>query len=484
MVFTEEVFLFYFLPLVLLVYYILPYDKEPKPGRSRYFYRNLWLTLSGYFFYAWFEPWFVFVMMFTNVFDFFCGRFLGRSAEAAKSDASLALRRKLVMITSMCVNLGLLAYFKYGIFTQVNLNHILETFGQANFQIYRIVFPIGISFYTFHSMSYVIDIYRGERPVYSFFDFSCFVSLFPQLVAGPILRYNVLQEQFHSRQHSLELFCKGVLLFCLGFAMKVMLANPVGQVADAAFESASPHTFDAWWGLWAYALQIYFDFNGYSVMAMGLGHMFGFNLLRNFNAPYKSESITDFWRRWHISLSTWLREYLYISLGGNRKGETRTYINLALVMLLGGLWHGAQWQFLVWGAIHGVFLGIERWAGKKPFYGALPHQVRVAVTLFIVLIAWVFFRADDLTHAVHYVGRLFGAGTADAHAGMLGARLYHPFAFAAMALSTFFVWQPLQAQDFGQRISWGRFATAFALFIIGVLMMYTQAFNPFLYFQF
>src|SRR6185369_9925717 len=180
------------------------------------------------------------------------------------------------------------------------------------------------------------------------------------------------------------------------------------------------------WGTLAYAFQIYFDFNGYSVMALGLGMMFGFELIRKFNAPYHADSITDFWRRWHISLSTWLREYLYISLGGNRKGETRTYINLALVMLLGGLWHGAQWQFLVWGAIHGVFLGIERWAGKKPFYGALPHQLRVAVTLFIVLMAWVFFRADDLTHAVHYLGRLFGAGSPEPHAAMLAPRLYHP----------------------------------------------------------
>src|SRR6266849_8086499 len=215
MVFTEEVFLFYFLPLVLLVYYLLPYDKQPRPGKSRYWLRNLWLTLMGYLFYAWFEPWFVFIMMFTNVFDFFCGLYLGKEGMPPG-------RRRLALTLSMCVNLGLLAYFKYGIFTQVNLNRILETFGQPGFQVYRIVFPIGISFYTFHSMSYVIDVYRGQKPVRAFSDFSCFVSLFPQLVAGPILRYNVLSEQFHSRVHSLPLFCKGIFIFCLGFAMKVL----------------------------------------------------------------------------------------------------------------------------------------------------------------------------------------------------------------------------------------------------------------------
>jgi len=477
MVFTEEVFLFYFLPLVLAVYYLLPYDKNPKPGKSRFWLRNLWLTLMGYAFYAWFEPWFVLIMMFTNVFDYFSGIALGRDGLSSR-------KRRIVLTLSMCVNLGLLAYFKYGIFTQVNLNRILEVFGNSGFQVYRIVFPIGISFYTFHSMSYVIDVYRGEKPVKSFADFSCFVSLFPQLVAGPILRYNILSEQFYSRVHSLPLFAKGIIIFCLGFGMKVLLANPVGQVADAVFEAATPHTFAAWWGLTAYAFQIYFDFNGYSLMAMGLGHMFGFNLIRNFNAPYHSDSITDFWKRWHISLSSWLREYLYIPLGGNRKGETRTYINLALVMLLGGLWHGAQWQFLVWGAIHGVFLGIERWAGKKPFYGNLPRYVRVGITLFIVWIAWVFFRADDLTHAWHYLACLFGLATPDGFSSLLAARIYTPFAYLAMGLCGFMVYQPLQAQDFGQKVRWKTFAIAFALFLLGVCMMYTQAFNPFLYFQF
>jgi alginate O-acetyltransferase complex protein AlgI len=370
------------------------------------------------------------------------------------------------------------------VFTQENLNRLLEMVGQPTFSILKIAFPIGISFYTFHSMSYVIDVYRGERPVRSFADFSCFVSLFPQLVAGPILRYNVLSAQLHSRTHTLDLFARGVLLFFVGFAMKILLANPVGRVADAVFAAQSPDALAAWWGVLAYAFQIYFDFNGYSVMALGLGMMFGFELIRNFNAPYHADSITDFWRRWHISLSTWLREYLYISLGGNRKGERRTYINLALVMLLGGFWHGSEWQFIVWGAIHGAMLGVERWAGKKPFYGNLPRPVRVGITFFVVLITWVFFRADGLPHAFQYLACMFGGGHPNAFAPLLASEIYRLPNFLDMAVCAVLIVQPLQSYEFGRTLTWGKSAAAFGAFLLAVVMMYTQAFNPFLYFQF
>ena len=477
MVFTEEVFLFYFLPLILAIYYLIPYDKNTESGRSRFWMRNLFLTIMGYVFYSWFEPWFVIPMVFTNVFDYFCGLYLGREGMSVR-------HRKIALTLSMMSNLGLLAVFKYGVFTQENLNRLLETVGQPTFSVLQIAFPIGISFYTFHSMSYVIDVFRGEKPVRSFADFSCFVSLFPQLVAGPILRYNVLSSQFHSRVHSLTLFARGVVLFFLGFAMKILLANPVGRIADAAFAAHSPSPLDAWWGVLAYAFQIYFDFNGYSVMALGLGQMFGFELLRNFNAPYHSDSITDFWRRWHISLSSWLREYLYVPLGGNRKGEGRTYFNLAMVMLLGGFWHGSQWQFIVWGAIHGTMLGLERWGGKKPFYANLPRQVRVGLTFFVVLITWVFFRADGLPHAFNYLGCMFGAVQTGAFAPLLKAELYRAEALIIMAVCAVMVYQPLQSYEFGLRLSWGKLAAAFGLFLLAVVMMYTQAFNPFLYFQF
>jgi alginate O-acetyltransferase complex protein AlgI len=219
-------------------------------------------------------------------------------------------------------------------------------------------------------------------------------------------------------------------------------------------------------------------------MALGLGMMFGFELIRNFNAPYHADSITDFWRRWHISLSTWLREYLYISLGGNRKGEARTYINLALVMLLGGFWHGAQWQFIVWGAIHGAMLALERWGGKKPFYANSPRPLRVAFTFFVVLITWVFFRADGLPHAFHYLGCMFGAARPSAFADLLKSEIYHVHDLINMALCALFIIQPVQSYEFALRLSWPKYAVAFALFLFGVVMMYTQAFNPFLYFQF
>jgi alginate O-acetyltransferase complex protein AlgI len=476
-VFTEEIFLFLFLPLVLGVYFLLPYRKNDDGKRSPFFVRNLWLTLAGYVFYAWFEPWFVILMMWTNVFDYFCGLYLGR-------DNMSPGHRKVALWMSMAMNLGLLAVFKYGVFAQVNMDQLLQTLGHPGFEIFRIAFPIGISFYTFHSMSYVIDIYRGERPVRSFADFSCFVSLFPQLVAGPILRYNILSKQLHSRQHETSRFSSGVILFFIGFAMKILLANPVGTIADAVFAAESPTTLQAWWGALAYTFQIYFDFNGYSVMALGLGKMFGFELIRNFDAPYRSESITEFWRRWHISLSSWLREYLYFPLGGNKKGEGRTYTNLALVMLLGGLWHGAQWQFIVWGGIHGGWLALERWMGKRPFYGHLPRLLRIAVTMTIVVIAWVFFRAEDIPHALSMLGSMFGLGHASAWSGLLDAQIWRIDHLVVMGLCLVFVAQPFQSYEFGQKTTWSRLAVSFSLFLVGLCFMYGQAFNPFLYFQF
>jgi len=477
MVFTEGIFLFLFLPLVLGVYYVLPHRAEDDGRRSKFFLRNLWLTLAGYAFYGWFEPWFVLLMMWTNVFDYCCGLYLGREGMSAA-------RRKVALWLSMAMNLGLLGVFKYGVFAQVNFDHLLVSLGHPGFEIFRIAFPIGISFYTFHSMSYVIDVYRGERPVRSFADFSCFVSLFPQLVAGPILRYNVLAKQFHGRVHDRSRFATGVQLFFVGFAMKILLANPIGRIADDVFAAAAPTALQAWWGALAYTFQIYFDFNGYSLMALGLGRMFGFELIRNFDAPYRSESITEFWRRWHISLSSWLREYLYYPLGGNRKGETRTWINLALVMLLGGFWHGAQWQFLVWGGIHGAWLALERRMGKRPFYESLPRVLRIGITMLIVLVAWVFFRSQDLHHAAKFLGAMAGLVPASPWSGLMDAGIWRLDQVLLMAICVVLVAQPVQSYEFCAKTTWGRWVASFVLFLAGLSMMFTQAFNPFLYFQF
>ena len=441
MVFSSHIFIFYFLPLVLLVYYNLPYR-----------WRNAFLTLASYLFYGWWKPWFVLLMMTTTVLDYTWGRII--------ASPGASRRTRLLAVVACCVtNLGLLGFFKYYMFSAESLNYLLALVGQPTFKVLHVVLPIGISFYTFHTMSYVIDLYRGTaKPARSFSDFSCFVSMFPDLVAGPIIRYHTIADQLAYREHTVPKFASGVSIFILGLAKKVLLANPMGLVADAVFGAAAPGALDAWFGVLAYALQIYFD------MAVGLGRMLGFELLKNFNAPYLAESITDVWRRWHISLSTFLRDYLYIPLGGNRKGQLRTFGNLAVVMLLGGLWHGAKWNFLAWGAFHGTLLGYERLRGKQSLYGRLWRPARIAITFVLMLFSWVLFRAADLT---------------------AGSDLYTPWHLAIMGLGLVLVWQPVQAFDWVERpLLWRRVALLVPLLVLALIIMVSQAFNPFLYFQF
>ena len=337
------------------------------------------------------------------------------------------------MIACVVTNLSFLGFFKYYMFAAGTLNQLLSLVGAEPFRVMVVVLPIGISFYTFHSLTYIIDLYRGDAtPAKSFTDFSAFVALFPDLVAGPIIRYKTLAAQLAAREHTLSRFASGVTIFVLGFAKKILLANPAGTAADAVFNAAQPGVLDAWFGVLAYAFQIYFDFCGYSDMAVGLGRMLGFEYLKNFDAPYRSESITELWRRWHVSLSSVLRDYLYLPLGGNRLGETRTYINLGIVMLLGGLWHGAKWNFVVWGAYHGALLVFERWRGKTSIYDRWPRVGRVAVTFVLTLFSWVFFRADSLTAAMQYFGAMFGLTAVQPASLLLGASLY-PALTAAMA---------------------------------------------------
>src|SRR3954464_10485284 len=380
MVFTTHIFVFYFLPLFLLIYYSLP---------NRW--RNAWITIGSYIFYGWWQPWFVGLMAFTTVLDFIWGKVITR-------EGATQGERKLAVVACVATNLTLLAFFKYYMFAAQTLNQMWVAAGGSAFRVVDVVLPIGISFYTFHSLTYVIDLYRGHAtPAKSLSGFSAFVALFPDLVAGPIIRYKTLAEQLREREHLAVRFASGVAIFVLGFGKKILLANPCGEVADAVFGAANPLPLDAWVGVLAYAFQIYFDFSGYSDMAVGLGRMLGFEFPRNFDAPYRAESITELWRRWHISLSSVLRDYLYYSLGGNRKGEGRTFFNLAVVMLLGGLWHGAKWTFVAWGAFHGLLLVLERWRGKQSFYSGLPKPGRIAVTFLLVLFSWVLFRADNLT---------------------------------------------------------------------------------------
>ena len=467
MVFTTPIFLFYFLPLVLAGYYALP-----RSGR------NAFLCLVSYVFYGWWSPWFVGLMLFSTVVDWWCGIVI------TAPGASDARRRRGVLI-SILTNLTLLGFFKYFVFAQENLNRLLEIAGGEPTRLLEVVLPVGISFYSFQSMSYSVDLYRGEAVrARKFGDFACYVAMFPQLVAGPIVRYREIADQLGERPQRRELFHRGALNFMVGFAKKVLLANSVGEVADLCFDSGSPGAATAWFGAAAYAFQIYFDFSGYSDMAIGLGQMFGFQLPINFRSPYRSQSITEFWRRWHISLSSWLRDYLYIPLGGNRGSAARTYRNLALTMLLGGLWHGAAWNFIAWGAFHGLFLAAERGNHKQAFWARLPRPGRVGLTFAAVLVSWVLFRAPDLTSAVEYLGAMAGfGGTGEP---FLSAWAYQPFYLAVMGLCALVVWGGVETERLVERAESSATLTLalFAVFALAVVAMFSQAENPFLYFQF
>ena len=467
MIFTTRIFVFYFLPLVLVLYYALP-------GRRK----NLFLVVASYVFYGWYQPWFVLLMFAATAVNYVCGLAM---AHPRADD-----RRRLLAVTaSVVASLGLLGFFKYAMFFQTNLNGLLGILGSGALPVLQVALPAGISFYIFHCLSYTIDVYRKDAaPVRSFVDFACFVALFPQLIAGPILRYHLLAGQLVSRAHTLEKFSAGVAIFMLGFAKKILLADKLAPLADAVFAADSPGAAAAWLGVVAYAFQIYFDFSGYSDMAVGLGRMLGFEFPKNFDAPYRAESITDFWRRWHISLSSFLRDYLYFPLGGNRKGPRRTYFNLAVVMLLGGLWHGAAWTFVAWGALHGGLLAFERWQGKQSLYHRLPRPLRVAMTFVLVLISWVFFRSATLGDAVDYLAAMFGASAASAGSDLLLAMISTRGSWLILGLCALLAYGPRQAFDSVQRLTWPRAIVLAVLFLWSLATMFAQAYSPFLYFQF
>src|SRR4051794_14320170 len=485
MVFSSQIFLFYFLPLVLAAYYALPFRA-----------RTALIAVSSYVFYGWANPIWAVIMFFGSSVDYVCGLLLLRLSRLPDEgglppvigpEGPRTRQMKLGVATSIVTNLGLLAVFKYTGFVGENINALGALLGASKqiVPVLHVVLPVGISFYTFKAMSYAIDVYRGDaRPMRRFTDYLCFEAFFPDLVAGPIIRYAALEEQMRVRRHTLDKFARGVAFFAFGMAKKILVANPMGHVADTAFAAGGLHAPDAWFGLFGYAFQIYFDFSGYSDMAVGLALMMGFVLIQNFDSPYCADSITDFWRRWHISLSTWLRDYLYIPLGGNRLGERRTYVNLATVMLLGGLWHGASWNFVLWGAIHGGMLAFERAQGKASVYRRLPRPVRIGLTFFVVCLSWVFFRAKTLGQAVSIFKSLFGfaavTAASDAPAGMMYTR-FHVTVFVLAAL---LVWQAPNTWTFTSRITAPRAVAALGLLGLSILMMWTQSANPFLYFQF
>jgi alginate O-acetyltransferase complex protein AlgI len=479
MVFSSYLFLFYFLPFALLLYYALP-----RWGK------HLGLTTLSYVFYGWANPLFVPLLLSSTVVDYFAGQIIEkkRRAAVALSDHVPGRTERLALATSICSNLALLGFFKYFNFGVESFDQLVETIGLPDLRLdvaFRVTLPLGISFYTFQSMSYTWDVYRGRAgAVRNFIDFACYVSMFPQLVAGPIIRFSEVADQLRSRTHTITKFTRGVAFFCVGLSKKVLLANPCGKIADLAFEAGSLGALDAWYGVTAYAFQIYFDFSGYSDMAIGLGLMLGFVFPKNFDSPYHSKSITEFWRRWHISLSTWLRDYLYVPLGGNQKGARRTYVNLAIVMLLGGLWHGAAWTFVVWGAIHGSLLAFERMRGKAAPYGSLPAPLRVALTFVIVLFTWVFFRAADLPSALRYAGFMLGIGSPQEGSVLLEGLVYQPYYLGTFLIAALVVWTCPQTWDWTRTLTFPKAVAIVLLFALSAMVLTTQAFNPFIYFIF
>ena len=389
MVFSSNIFLFGFLPLCLLGNYLLPKRL-----------RNAFLTLTSLCFNAWGEPKMIWVMLLSIAINYAGGLLLG----AAKTTGA----RRAAMWLSVALNIGLLGYFKYANFLVDSLNAVMGT----QFSLAKIALPIGISFFTFQGMSYVLDVYMGNARVQrNPLHIMLYISLFPQLIAGPIVRYQDISDQIDQRYCTVDALANGIWRFAVGMGKKVLLANQFAKIADTIFENpiASNTAGVAWLGVIAYAMQIYFDFCGYSDMAIGLGHMFGFHFIENFNYPYISRSVTEFWRRWHISLSTWFRDYVYIPMGGNRRGNQ--YLHLIVVFLLTGLWHGAAWNFVLWGLWHGAFLICEKWLRRYTRKLKIPAVFHWLYTMGVVLLGWILFRAVSPLAAARYACRMLGLTT-------------------------------------------------------------------------
>ena len=477
MLFTSLEFLLFFFPVTLGVYFFLP-----RRGGAR----NYWLLLASLFFYAWGEPTFVLVMIGSILLNYFAALHIEELEAGSRG-------RKGLLALTVLINLGILFVFKYLNFVTGNLRSAFPAL-QAVIPQTGFVLPIGISFFTFQALSYVIDVYRGtpaqKNPGY----LGLYISLFPQLIAGPIVRYTTVMDQIEQREITWDSFSEGMLRFLYGFNKKMLLANLLAKAADAAFGAEGLSVSMAWLGAAAYTLQIYFDFSGYSEMAIGLGRMFGFRFLENFNYPYISKTVTEFWRRWHISLGSWFRDYVYFPLGGSRvRTRARLVFNLAVVWLATGIWHGASWSFVAWGVLHGTVIILEktldlpqRTSGKK----SLAAGYRV-FTLLVVVLGWVLFRANGLRHGLTYWKAMFGLGgnalTDDMFLFYL--REYGVILAAGLLCST-----PLlrvcgeklrsAGEKWGALWDWGGEAVQLALFIVGISFLVINAHNPFIYFNF
>lgn len=468
MLFSSIVFLFTFLPVTLLVYYLVP-------GRLK----NIVLLLASLVFYAWGEPVYVILMVLSILFNYVSGIDIERNLENP-------FKAKQSLVIAVAVNLLILGFFKYYGFLIESLNAVLP----VELPYKELALPIGISFYTFQTLSYIIDVYRGKVQVQkNLISFGVYVTMFPQLIAGPIVKYSDVEMQLRDRNITMEKFGDGAIYFVRGLAKKVLIANMTGlvftKVSTITFSEMSVLT--AWIGCIAYTFQIYFDFSGYSDMAVGLGKMLGFEFMKNFDYPYLSKSITEFWRRWHISLGTWFREYVYIPLGGNRKGKERTILNLMIVWFLTGLWHGASWNFVMWGMYYGILLIIEKFMiGDR--LEKVPGMFRHLYSLLFVMIGWVFFFSPTLGFAWKYLGVMFGVGAKTVVDSMGIYLLITNLALFAIAA----VGSTAKVHEIFGRIVYGGYkvravlacAIYAGMFLLSIAYLVTETYNPFLYFRF
>ena len=468
MLFSSIVFLFTFLPAVMILYYLLPVR-----------FRNVILLLASLVFYAWGEPVYLFLMLLSILFNYFSGLDIARNLQDKR-----AAKRSLVF--NLIINLAVLGFFKYEGFVLDTLNGIFP----VHISYHALPLPIGISFYAFQILSYIIDVYRGNVKVQTNLpNFALYVTMFPQLIAGPIVQYADVDEQLASREVSRTKFGEGSMYFIRGLAKKVLLANTSGMIFTEVSGLAKGNiaVMTAWLGAFAYMFQIYFDFSGYSDMAIGLGKMFGFEFNMNFNYPYVAKSITEFWRRWHISLSSWFRDYVYIPLGGNRVSKIKHIRNLLIVWFLTGLWHGAAWNFVAWGLYYGVILIIEKYL-LSPVLDRLPDIVRHIYSIVLVVIGWVLFFSSSFGQAADYIRVMFGAG---AHGFADRESMYLLTSNLILWLILIFGSTPLVHFRYEHMLRTKKWNTTIinsvvyaALFIVCIAYLVTETYNPFLYFRF
>ena len=469
MLFSSITFLFLFLPVVLAVYYLVPWKVK-----------NIALLIASLFFYAWGEPVYVVLLVLSILLNYFCARDI-------KENENEPVKAKFNVVFAVAVNLFILGFFKYYGFLLDTINAVFST----EIAYRELPLPVGISFYTFQAISYIVDIYRGKaQPQKNILYFALYISMFPQLIAGPIVRYDDIEAQLKHRRLSLQRLGQGAMYFIIGLAKKTVIANSVGAVFEQISEmpAGSLSVLTAWLGAFSYAFQIYFDFSGYSDMAVGLGKMFGFEFKKNFDYPYISKSVTEFWRRWHISLSTWFREYVYIPLGGNRCSVSRNIFNLMVVWVLTGMWHGAAWNFIAWGVYYGVILVMEKYVWGASL-DMLPNPMRHIYTGIMVLVGWVLFFSPSLGYALRYLGAMIGGGT-----GIVD----NQGAFLLFGHWLLYLLAVLGSSSLGMRLvnavpRMARSARAQAavsvviymgIFVISVAFLVTDTFNPFLYFRF